>query len=56
MNAEQIKGQWNQVTGRLREHWGQLTDNDFQQLRGNADQLVGMVQAKTGALALKSKN
>ncbi|TWT65031.1 CsbD family protein [Allorhodopirellula solitaria] len=48
-NREQLQGHWNEVKGRLKEHWGQLTDDDLRQFDGSADQLVGMVQRKTGA-------
>ena len=48
-NREQIRGHWNEITGRLKEHWGQLTDDDLQRAEGSADQLVGVVQQKTGA-------
>lgn len=48
-NREQIQGRWNEVKGRLQEHWGQLTDDDLRQFQGSAEQLVGMVQRKTGA-------
>ncbi len=49
VNREQIRGHWNEIAGRLKEHWGQLTDDDLQRARGSADQLVGVVQQKTGA-------
>ena len=49
VNREQIRGHWNEVAGRLKEHWGQLTDDDLQRAEGSADQLVGVVQQKTGA-------
>ena len=48
-NREQIRGHWNEIAGRLKEHWGQLTDDDLQRAKGSADQLVGVVQQKTGA-------
>ncbi|QDT01836.1 hypothetical protein K227x_02050 [Rubripirellula lacrimiformis] len=48
-NREQIKGHWNEVKGRLQEHWGQLTDDDLQRAEGSAERLVGVVQQKTGA-------
>ncbi len=48
-NREQLQGHWNEVKGRLKEHWGQLTDADLQQVGGSAEQLVGMVQRRTGA-------
>lgn len=44
----ELKGQWNQIKGRIREKWGEITDNDFERVAGNADQLVGMIEKKTG--------
>lgn len=49
VTREELKGQWNQVKGRLKEHWGQLTDDDFRRAEGSADELVGVVQQRTGA-------
>ncbi|PAY15296.1 CsbD family protein [Rhodopirellula sp. SM50] len=49
VNRQELKGQWNEVKGRLKEHWGQLTEDDLQRAEGSADQLVGVVQQKTGA-------
>ena len=49
VTREELKGQWNQVKGRLQEHWGQLTEDDLQRAEGSADQLIGVVQQKTGA-------
>lgn len=48
MNSQQLQGRWNQVKGQLKEKWGQLTDDDLQQFNGNADQLVGVIQRRTG--------
>ena len=56
VNREQLHGQWNEVKGRLREHWGQLTENDLQRARGSAEQLVGVVQQKTGATRNEVEN
>lgn len=49
MNRDELVGHWNEVKGRLQEHWGQLTDDDLQRAKGSAQQLVGVVQQKTGA-------
>ncbi len=49
VNRQELKGQWNEVKGRLKEHWGQLTEDDLRRAEGSADQLVGVVQQKTGA-------
>jgi uncharacterized protein YjbJ (UPF0337 family) len=48
MNQQILDGNWNEITGKVREKWGQLTDDDFQQIRGDAEQLVGIIQRKTG--------
>jgi len=46
---DELMGHWNELTGRLKERWGQLTDDDFRRAEGSAEQLVGVVQRKTGA-------
>ena len=48
MNQQILVGNWNEIKGKLREKWGQLTDDDFQQIRGDAEQLIGVIQRKTG--------
>jgi uncharacterized protein YjbJ (UPF0337 family) len=48
INAQELQGQWNQLRGRVKEKWGQLTDDDLQIQGGNVDQLIGRIQQKTG--------
>lgn len=48
ITRQELEGQWNQVKGRLLERWGELNENELQQSRGSADQLVGVIQQKTG--------
>jgi uncharacterized protein YjbJ (UPF0337 family) len=48
INTQEIQGQWNQLRGRVKEKWGQLTDDDLQIHGGNVDQLVGKIQQRTG--------
>ncbi len=48
VNAQVLKGQWNEVRGQLKKKWGQLTDDDLRLTNGNIDQLVGVIQRKTG--------
>lgn len=48
MNAQQLQGQWNTLKGKVKEKWGQLTDEDLQFHQGNIDQLVGRIQQRTG--------
>jgi uncharacterized protein YjbJ (UPF0337 family) len=48
INAQELQGQWNNLRGRVKEKWGQLTDDDLQIQGGNVDQLVGRIQQRTG--------
>lgn len=41
-------GNWNQLKGKIKQRWGQLTDDELQEVEGNIDQLIGLVQQKTG--------
>lgn len=48
MNWDIVKGKWKQMSGSAKEKWGELTDDDLQQVDGQRDQLVGKVQEKYG--------
>jgi len=48
MNRDQMEGKWKQFTGKAKEQWGKLTDDDLQQLEGNTDQLAGKIQERYG--------
>lgn len=48
MNQDIMEGRWQQLKGKVREKWGQLTDDDFTQIAGKKDQLVGRVQERYG--------
>ena len=41
MNSDVIKGKWKQLTGKIKERWGDLTDDDLQAADGHAEYLVG---------------
>ena len=48
MNSDQIQGNWTQLKGKMREKWGKLTDNDWEQVAGKKDQLLGKLQERYG--------
>jgi uncharacterized protein YjbJ (UPF0337 family) len=48
MNTLQIKGDWNIAKGKLKQKYGQLTDNDLRYEEGQEDELVGRIQKRTG--------
>jgi uncharacterized protein YjbJ (UPF0337 family) len=48
MNRDVLKGNWKQFRGKVKETWGELTDDEIAQVEGNYDQLVGKLQEKYG--------
>lgn len=48
VTKQELEGKWNEVKGRLQDRWGQLNDDELQRVRGNANELVGVIQQKTG--------
>jgi uncharacterized protein YjbJ (UPF0337 family) len=43
---ETFQGNWDEVKGKLRGRWDSLTDDDL--FNGNVDQLIAIIQRKTG--------
>ncbi len=48
MDKLEIKGNWNEVKGKIKSKWGNLTDDDLTYAEGKEDQLLGNIQKKTG--------
>ena len=48
MNSDQLQGKWKQVTGKVQEKWGKLTNDDLDVIQGRHEQLVGKVQERYG--------
>jgi uncharacterized protein YjbJ (UPF0337 family) len=48
ISQQTLEGKWNDIKGRLQERWGMLADDDLLRVKGNARQLVGLIQQKTG--------
>jgi uncharacterized protein YjbJ (UPF0337 family) len=46
-----LKGNWNVVKGKLKQSYGQLTDDDLAFTEGQEDELVGRIQKKIGSTA-----
>ena len=49
MNKMTLKGNWRQIKGKVKERWGELTDDDIDQIEGETDQLIGAIQKRYGA-------
>ena len=48
MNWDVIKGKWGQLKGSVKEKWGDLRDDDLDQMDGTKDVLVGKLQERYG--------
>jgi uncharacterized protein YjbJ (UPF0337 family) len=48
MSDLKIKGNWNVIKGKLKQEYGDLTDNDLTYVEGREDELLGTIQKKTG--------
>jgi uncharacterized protein YjbJ (UPF0337 family) len=45
---DRIAGNWKQFKGEVRKQWGDLTDDELEQIHGQRDVLVGKVQERYG--------
>ena len=48
LNWDSVEGNWKQFTGKVKEQWGKLTDDDLAKVAGKRDQLEGMLQERYG--------
>jgi len=48
MDKLQIKGNWNEIKGKLKQKYGDLTDDDLAFAEGKEEELLGRLQQKTG--------
>jgi uncharacterized protein YjbJ (UPF0337 family) len=48
MNWDQLRGKWKQSKGKIREKWGNLTDDDLEIIAGQREQFIGQVQERYG--------
>ncbi len=48
MNTDTMKGDWNQMKGRMKQRWGRLTDDDLSVIEGKSDELTGILQKRYG--------
>jgi uncharacterized protein YjbJ (UPF0337 family) len=48
LNEESFKGNWNEIKGKLKQKYAQLTDDDLTYVDGKEDELLGRIQQKIG--------
>ncbi len=45
------EGRWEQLKGKARQVWGDLTDDDLDVAEGNYEEMVGRIKERTGETA-----
>lgn len=48
MNKDTFKGKWKQLKGNAQKKWGELTDDDIDQVKGDSKILAGKLQERYG--------
>jgi uncharacterized protein YjbJ (UPF0337 family) len=48
MNTTEIKGNWNEQKGKLKQKFAILTDDDLMLVSGKKEEMLGRLQAKLG--------
>ena len=48
MDWNRIEGNWKQLKGKVKEQWGQLTDDELDLIAGRREQLEGKIQKRYG--------
>ncbi len=48
MDKLELKGQWNEWKGKLKQKYAELTDDDLKYEEGKEEELWGRIQKKTG--------
>ena len=48
MDKLEIKGKWNEIKGKIKQHHANLTDDDLKYEEGKDDEMLGRLQKKLG--------
>lgn len=48
MNWDIIQGKWKELKGKVQAKWGDLTDDELDQIEGRREELVGRLQQRYG--------
>jgi Uncharacterized protein conserved in bacteria len=54
-NKDVANGQWNQIMGRAKAAWAELTDDELLHVEGDAQKLSGLIQKKYGIAREKAE-
>lgn len=48
MDKLEWQGKWNEIKGKVKQAYGDLTDDDLTYVEGKDDEMLGKLQQKTG--------
>jgi uncharacterized protein YjbJ (UPF0337 family) len=48
LNENILEGKWNEIKGKIKQRWGDLTDDDIDRIQGNRAEMIGVLQQKYG--------
>jgi len=51
-----LKGNWNIIKGKLKQSYGELTDDDLKYVEGQEDELVGRIQQRVGSTSTEIRH
>jgi len=47
-NCTKWEGRWDQLKGKARKLWGQITDDELEKAQGDYEQVIGLIKERTG--------
>jgi uncharacterized protein YjbJ (UPF0337 family) len=48
MNWDRVEGNWKEFKGKVKQQWGELTDDDLDVVNGRREELEGVIQKRYG--------
>ncbi len=48
LDWNRVEGNWKQFKGKIKEKWGELTDDEIDKMEGSREQFEGKIQEKYG--------
>jgi len=48
MNWDRVEGAWKEFRGKVKQNWGELTDDELDKINGKREELEGQIQRRYG--------
>jgi len=48
MNWDRVEGAWKEFRGKIKQQWGDLTDDELDKINGKREELEGQIQRRYG--------